>query len=79
MLCLAIAATNKPRGDRYLNLCVGILLSSATEAGHGFRNARRFYDKKRKIGKENVYLTENQVGRNEILCAEDDHSYMCHI
>ena len=33
----------------------------------------------RKIGKENLYLTENQVGRNEILCVEDSHSYMCHM
>ena len=24
-------------------------------------------------------LTENRLGRNEILYAEDDHSYMCHI
>ena len=22
--------------------------------------------------------SENQVGRKEILCAEDNHSYMCH-
>ena len=30
--------------------------------------------KKRKIGKENLYLTENQVGRNELMCAGDNHS-----
>ena len=27
----------------------------------------------------NLYLTENRLGRNEIWCAEDNHSYMCHI
>ena len=35
--------------------------------------------KKRKIGKGNLYLTENRLGRNEIWYAEHDHSYMCHI
>ena len=38
-----------------------------------------FTVKKRKNGKENLYLVENRVGRNEILCAENNHSYMCHI
>ena len=32
-----------------------------------------------KIGKRNLYLTENRLGRNEIRCAEDNHSYMPHI
>ena len=26
-----------------------------------------------------MHLTENRLGRNEILCADDNHSYMCHI
>ena len=26
-----------------------------------------------------MYLTENQVHRNEILCGEDNHSYMSHM
>ena len=29
--------------------------------------------------KGNLYLTENQLGRNEIWCAEDYHNYMCHL
>ena len=37
-----------------------------------------FYGKERKIGKENLNLIENQVGRNEILCA-NTHKYMSHI
>ena len=32
-----------------------------------------FTVKKRKIGKGNLYLTEN-----EIRCAADNHNYMCH-
>ena len=36
---------------------------------------RRFYGKKRKLGKGNLYLTENQLSKNEILwCAVDNHS-----
>ena len=38
-----------------------------------------FYGKKSKIGKGNLYLTENWLGRNEIWYAEDNHSYICHI
>ena len=38
-----------------------------------------FAVKKRKIWKENLYLTEDWLGRNEIWYAEDNHSYMCHI
>ena len=37
-----------------------------------------FYDKKRKIGKGNLYLTENRLSWNEISYAADDHNYMCH-
>ena len=36
-----------------------------------------FTVKKRKIGKGNLYLTENRLSRNEILCATDNHNYMC--
>ena len=38
-----------------------------------------FSAKKRKIGKGNLYLTENRLERNEIWFAGDNHSYMCHI
>ena len=38
--------------------------------------ARWFYAKKCKIGKGNLYATKNWVCRNEIYCAEDNHSYM---
>ena len=42
-------------------------------------NVRWVYNKKCKIWKGVLYLTENQLGRNKIWCAEDHHSYMCHI
>ena len=35
--------------------------------------------KKHKIRKGNLYLTENQLQRNEIWFAQDNHSYMHHI
>ena len=38
-----------------------------------------FYGKKRKIGKGNLYLTENELCRNEMWCAPDIHNYMCNI
>ena len=38
-----------------------------------------FTVKKRKLMKGNFYLTKNELDRNEILCAEDNHSYMCYI
>ena len=38
-----------------------------------------FYDKKRKIGKGNLHLTENRFGRNKIWYAEGNNSYMCHM
>ena len=34
---------------------------------------------KRKIGKGNLYLTENRLSRNKMWCAADNHNYMCHI
>ena len=38
-----------------------------------------FYGNKHKIGKGNLYVTENRLGRNEIWCAADNHNYMWHI
>ena len=37
-----------------------------------------FTVKKSKIGKGNLYLTENRLSRNEKCCAADNHNYMCH-
>ena len=42
-------------------------------------NARWFYGKKRKIGKRNLYLSENRLSRNKILYAANNHNYMYHI
>ena len=41
-------------------------------------DARWFYGKKRKIGKGNLYLTENRLSWNEMWCTPDNHTYMCH-
>ena len=41
-------------------------------------DARWFYGKKRKIGKGNLYLTENRLSWNELCCASDNRNYMCH-
>ena len=35
--------------------------------------------KPRKIGKRNLYITENQLGGNEIWCAADNYNYMYHM
>ena len=32
-----------------------------------------------KIGKINLYLTENRFYRNEIWCAAYNHNQMCHV
>ena len=37
-----------------------------------------FTVKKRKIGKRNLSLTENQLSSTEMCCAADNHNYMCH-
>ena len=43
-------------------------------------DARWFYGKKRKIGKGNLYLTENRLSRNEMCCASDKSQlYMSHM
>ena len=34
--------------------------------------------KKKNIGKENLYLTENRLSWNEMCCAADNHNYICH-
>ena len=38
-----------------------------------------FTVKKLKIGKGNLYLTENRLSGNEMYCAADNHKNMCHI
>ena len=42
-------------------------------------NARWFYGKKRKIGKQNLDLTKTQLGKNEMWCVTDNHIFTCHI
>ena len=37
---------------------------------------RWFCSKKCKIGKENLYVTKNQLKRNQNCCVEDNHNYM---
>ena len=37
-----------------------------------------FTVKNRKIGKGNLYLTENQLSWNKMCCAADNHKCMCH-
>ena len=41
-------------------------------------DARWFCGKKRKIGKGNLYLTENGLSWNVMCCASDNHNYMRH-
>ena len=41
-------------------------------------NARWFCGKKRKIGKGNLYLTENRLSKNEMWRASDNHNNMRH-
>ena len=68
------------KGDasrRVLALFMSIFLRNRS-----LSDARWFYGKKRKIGKENLYLTENQLSWNEMCCASDNHnklyvSHMC--
>ena len=38
-----------------------------------------FTVKKAKLGREIFILIENQLGRNKMWFAVDNHSYMCHI
>ena len=39
-------------------------------------NARWIYDKRRKTGKGNLYLTESRWSWNEMYCAADNHNYV---
>ena len=41
-------------------------------------NARWFYSKKRKIGKGDLYLTENRLNWSEMCCASYNWNYMYH-
>ena len=59
------------KGDG-LALFISIFLRSRS-----LSDARWFYGKKCKIGKGNLYLTENQLSWNEVCCASDNHNYMC--
>ena len=59
---------------RVLALFISIFLGNRS-----LSDARWFYGKKRKIGKGNLYLTENRSSWNEIWCASDNSNYMCHI
>ena len=56
------------------------VLKSIFLRNRSLSNARWFYGKKKKckIGKGNLYLTENWLGWNEMCCAADNHNYMCH-
>ena len=58
---------------RVLALFISIFLRNQS-----LSDPRWFYRKKRKIGKGNLYLTENQLSWNEMCCASDNHNYMCH-
>ena len=55
---------------RVLALFISIFLRNRS-----LSDARWFYGKKRKIGKANLYLTENWLSWNEICCASDNHNY----
>ena len=37
-----------------------------------------FIVKNAKIGKGNLYLTENRLSSNKMCCTSDNHNYMCH-
>ena len=61
------------RKGRVLALFTSIFLRNRS-----LSDARWFCGKKRKIGKGNLYLTENRLSWNEMCCASDNHYYMCH-
>ena len=58
---------------RVLALFISIFLRNRS-----LSDARWFYDKKPKIGKGNLYLTENRLSWNEMCCVSDNHNYMCY-
>ena len=63
----------KKKRRRVLALFISIFLRNRS-----LNDAKWFYGKKRKIGKGNLYLTENRLSWNEMCCASDNHNYMCH-
>ena len=54
------------------------LFISIFSKNQSLSDARWFYSKKRKIGKGNLYLTENQLSWNEMCSASDNHNYISH-
>ena len=54
------------------------LFKSILLRNQSLSNARWFYGKKSKIGKRNLYLTEDWLSRNNIWCAVGNHNYMNH-
>ena len=61
------------KGRRVLALFISIFLRNWS-----LSDARWFCGKKRKIGKGNLYLTENRLSWNVMCCASDNYNYMCH-
>ena len=58
---------------RVLALFISIFLRNRS-----LSDARWFCGKKRKIGKGNLYLTENRLSWNVMCCSSDNCNYMCH-
>ena len=56
-----------------LSLLIGIVLRNRC-----LSNAWWFYGKNLENEKENLYLCENQLSRNIMWCAANNHNYMCH-
>ena len=59
------------KGDGFLALFIHIFLRNWS-----LSDARWFCGKKCKVGKENLYLTENRLSWNEMCCASDNHNYI---
>ena len=57
--------------QRVLTLFISIFLRNRS-----LSDARWFYGKKRKIGKGNLYLTENRLSWNVMCYASYNHNYM---
>ena len=53
------------------------LFVSIFSRNRSLSDARWFCGKKRKIGKGNLYLTENRLSWNVMCCASDNDNYMC--
>ena len=64
---------NMPTTALVIALFISIFLRNRS-----LSDARWFCGKKCKIGKGNLYLTENRLSWNEMCCASDNHNYMCH-